>query len=631
MSGDGRNNTGGSAKTPQSLPVVTDPRSDFESGDPSGRFLGVEEISSGANRDWSTEEQDFKRTDSGNYDLDRFERTASGNYVIPQFERTQSGRYRTAVATGTEAVRIGKVLVSVIDALVRSIRARGRSTLDIAQRAIDLWLDEPDLTLSTTPNAIAVGPQVVYETQKGEGEWILPLFMAGVRHIGVQRSTSPADLCRFAEQLGELKPTPDSVEQFRDWVWADGAAGLVLDVRMSYLEAFEALDLSPPPIVPMLLTGQIEVEATSSLPKSADEKERTKFEQKLQAPFLAYEAALQSGSLEVDDRERIALRATSADGEMWALAELETAITDVRLARAVAPERIANALWARITTQVDVPLLRILAELVTARDEHSRMIVSTLERVPLGGTIAKTIPLNSTPALAEAHRFLSAAPQRVAIALVHGLLSRAGGDVGFFDGLVQLARMGELRQFQSWIDPGKLTPDEAATIAYVMNESFGDTVDYSSLLAKAPLNASIVLVTVLSPASVLRMKSVVKRLLADAQGDELVRLLEALVKKQAPECVRLIGEEIDATGADGWPAIAVRGSFRALMAYGFGKDHVLPAVWSKQAPKEVRLAALDAMAGSPQLLAEAARWRVRGMLDDPEIRRRLKALRKEED
>ena len=297
MSGDGQDKTGGPSRTPQSLPAVTDRRSGFESADPSGQFLGVEEISSGARRDWNADEHDFKRTESGNYNVDKFERTASGNYVIPQFERTQSGRYRTPTTAGTEVVRIGKILVSVLDALVRSIRARGRNTVEIAQRAIDVWLDEPDLTLSTTPNAIAVGPQVVYEMKKGEGEWILPLFMAGVRHIGVQRTTGPADLCRFAEQLGALQPTPDSVEQFRDWIWADGAAGLVLDVRMSYLEAFEALDLSPPPIVSMIITGEIDVETRGAMPDSASEEERALFETQLQYPFQAYETALRAGSL----------------------------------------------------------------------------------------------------------------------------------------------------------------------------------------------------------------------------------------------------------------------------------------------------------------------------------------------
>ena len=631
MSADGRDKPSGPFKSLQSSPRVTDPRAGFKSAEPSGQFLGVEAISSGASRDWGHEEEEFKRTESGNYRIEQFERTASGSYVIPQFERTKSGRYRTPTAAGANVVRVGKILASILDALVRSIRSRGRNTLDIAQRAIEVWFDEPELVLSTTPNAIAVGSQVAYESEKGEGEWILPLFMAGVRHIGIQQTTGPADLCRFAEQLGLLTPTPESVDQFRDWIWADGAAGLVLDVRMSYLEAFEALDLAPPPVIPELIAGTVELRTTSGVPELVSSDERDALEHSFHAPIVAFEEAARTGQLAGDDRERIALRAASADGEMWALAELETAITDVRLAKAVAPERIANALWARISTQVDVPLLRILVELVGARDEHSRTIVSALERVPLGATIARTVVVATPVALAGLHRVLADASPRVSAELMHGLLARAEGDVGAFDGLVKLGHAAGLREFLAWVDPGKLTPALAGTLGYVMTESFGDSVDVSSLLPRIPGPAAVALLGVLSPATLLRMKSHLKRLLRNALGNDLVRLLETLVKTEARECVRIIGEEIEETGAAQWSAVATRGSLRALIAYGFGADYVLPLVRSRKAPVEVRLAALDAMAAEPELLAEAARWRPGGMLDDPEIRRRLKALRKEEE
>ena len=582
-----------------------------------------------ASRDWGGSEAQFRRTGSGNVPVERFDRTGSGSFVIPQFERTKSGRYRTPSERGVDVVRVGKVLTSVLDALVRSIRAGGRNVLEIAQRALQIWHDEPDMILILAPNAIAVGSQVAYEAKDGAGDWILPLFMSGVRRISLRPNAGPGDLCRFAEQLGKLEPTPSSVTRFRDWVWSDGASGLVLDSRMSYTEAFEALDVQFPTVVSGIASGDLLVPVTL-FPQTAPVGSGAVLKEALQTEFQTLREAREDGRVASTGRERDALRAGCSDPELWGIAELETAISDSRLIKAVAPERIANALWSRLTIATDSPVVRILTDLYSIADEHSVAILTLLERAPLGPTLARALTVESPGLLVAVDRFIAVCPTRVASGFVHELLARADDDVEIFDALVQLVSGVGGKQFTAWIEPGLLSPEAATTLAFLSAESFADGTDLSKIVSKAPNRAAVALVEALPAPTLLKMKAQLKRLMMAASGKSLSRLVVKLRKTGARECIKIIGDDLLEHGGEDWSEEALKSAFEGLVGVGLGSEYVMPIVRSRRAPTSARLAALDSLAGDQELLAEASRWRPSEVIDDPDMKKRLKALRKED-
>ena len=600
---------------------------DFSRDRSSGKLTAIGPAS--GSRDWGGSESQFKRTGSGNVRVERFDRTGSGSFVIPQFERTKSGRYQTPSERGVDVVRVGKVLTSVFDALVRSIRAGGRNVLEIAQRALQIWRDEPDMVLVLAPNAIAVGSQVAYEAQDGAGEWILPLFMSGVRRISLRPHAGPGDLCRFAEQLGELEPTPASVTRFRDWVWSDGASGLILDSRMSYTEAFEALDVQFPEVVSAVATGDLRI-PVASFPQTPPVGAGAVLREALQTEFQTLREAREEGRVISTARERDALRAGCSDPELWGIAELETAISDSRLTKAVAPERIANALWSRLTAATDSAVVRILTDLYSVADEHSIAILSLLERAPLGPTLARALVTQSPGLLVAVDRLIAVCPARVASGFVHELLTRADDDVEVFEALVQLVAGVGGKQFSAWIEPGLLSPEAATTLAFLASESFADGTDLSQIVSKAPNRAAVALVESLPAPALLRMKGQLKRLLKTSSGQNLSRLVVKLRNTGARECIKLVGDDLLEHGGEDWSDAALQSAFEGLVGVGLGSEYVMPIVRSRRAPTAARLAALDSLAGDQDLLAEASRWRPSEVIDDPDMKKRLKALRKED-
>lgn len=574
----------------------------------------------------TAEEQAFVRSESGNFDVTAVSETQSGGFHVPEFERTQSGRVRVSGEGEAESARVGKVVSSLMNALVRSIRASSRNVLEIATRCLEVWSSEPTLELTVTPSALAVGKEVVFEAQRGEGEWILPLFMAGARAFRVYDTASPADLCRFADQLGRLVPSPESVSRFRDWIWCDGASGLFIELRMSYVDAFEALDLHAPDAVTRIARGEADVPQAESNRAVAARVNPAALRARFDDPIEALSKLHQLGHLRTTPAERQAMKAACSEPDLWAVAELEAAISDVRLARVVAPERIANGLWARLSGAVDAPVLRLLVDLVESEDSHSKTIMSVLARAPLGPTLAKNLQADARAVAGVLSQLLASAPGRLSGSILLGLLVRAETDVDVYQLLVAIVAGMDPRALQGMVGRVPLTPEAASTLAYLVVEGHGEHAQLDFLLEDASANRVAAILCTMSPPLMVRHRKYLSSTIEGAEGAALAALISKLAGSGAKELLKVLGDELAETGGAHWEYAQLTETSAALARAGMAADYVLPLIRSKRLDESVRAAALDGLAEVPEMLEEVGTWRLTEVLGTKSLRDRFNAL-----
>lgn len=455
----------------------------------------------------------------------------------------------------------------VLDLLVRAIRMNTPHVEQAAQRALGAWRGLRTLPFEIeTVEARMQG--VSLAGPEHELRWVLPAFMAGLRKVSPHAELSEMELRNFAEALAHLDPNVQSIEAFREWIWAGAATGFELELQSSFMEALddaamerevettEALDAMRAAAL-RSLASQAELLSTRTLNRLADRDE-------LDLPLCTPETRADDpeSRLEADLAED--LRVACEDRAGWIVAEVRLITTQGALADTVRVDRFARRLHDALKGDPGgcFGAVESLAQRARHGDAFALDMLQRLDDASFGEDLAPALwrdPAHARRDLEVALALGSAASS----AALAPLLERAGAEPGWSQTLRALV------------------------------ESAGGRLD-APLLERPGVPAAGEVTA-----------------LVGAFG---ARALDAL-------WTRALG------GGEAWLGRPFATLCRAVLDAGQGEARLVPVARDRGLNAALRIEVIDVLGAAPELLAQATAWRMGELLEPPAVRERLKALR----
>ena len=521
-----------------------------------------------------------------------------------------------------------KNLGASFDGLVRSARVQETSALPIARRVLEQWEAIPEAVIRIWPERLQVDDEVCFTVaeQEGQGQWLLPLYMAGLRKLRLLEDVGPGDLLRLADEIAKLEPRFDALEEFRNWMFADGAEGFDLDVQVSFTEVMESAFAASKweewgaQSVRSFAAGLSQGARRTAGPEAIAARDR------FMTPFLAFQQkARQNGFGLPPDGER-ALKASCDSAVGWSFAEVGGVFEHTGLLAAMPPDRLARKLQMLLAVP-DVRAVQCLAAAARLAGDYGAVMFRELQGQPVGEMLARRVPLEGSTAR-PVLECLQRLPDGIRGALAHGLLARAADDAAamtFVGGLV-----GAMKPipFCALLKADGLNYAEGRAIARILGASLDGLAVLGELMAngmKAPIQ--VIALAALPPQLLARMRDRVVQLFRTAAAGELSDLIVALSAGRDSASVALLTEVINLTRCEQWGGREIHVAFKALVEAEVGSTVLVPLVRSRSTDPAVRLAALRAMSNEPVLLALACRWRFSELLDPLPVQKRLRETR----
>jgi len=236
---------------------------------------------------------------------------------------------------------------------------------------------------------------------------------------------------------------------------------------------------------------------------------------------------------------------------------------------------------------------------------------------------------SEAPGLSEPiSRFLRAMPSAIGAQFLGALLERADDDPPTFDLLLELLNVISLNTLRDNLDPVLLTESAAATLVFLVREKNGDPAHLSTLLLATSTPAAVAMLEKMPPASLLKLRVQLRDLLARASGVSLEKLVRLLLGFPNKEMLKPLAEAFVKSEGSGYKRNLIVAICNALVDVGLGEEFLLPLFKTRKTETSLRLTLLECFQRDSKLLEEASKWRPGEMLESPEVRKRLKALRK---
>lgn len=503
----------------------------------------------------------------------------------------------------------------------------------VADRAAKAWRKSGESVLEIEATRVLVSGEEAMRADNDHSQWVLFAFMAGVRRIQPRRAMTASDVIRLVQALVTLEPTVRSIDQFRDWLDADGAEGFDVRVHTSFREVFEEIDLEEEREFNKAFSM-----ARFEVPRSGDavwiaarDLDTVAMRREFEVPIEMYASSTNDSAFGgMTDEELAQLGAQCNDANAWATAELEAVLALPELRTAVTPEHMARRVVTRLSEEADERFLMLLTKLNTKSDPFRQAVARALGTPEVGEIVARQLRLEYPETVEALGRFLVLSPPALAQAVVSGLIERASDDRPGVEAIDSLAEWYGAAQFCAWVLAPNLSAESGAVLGQALARCAPGAAELGPLAVAAPLEAALGLLEALPAASLVGLGRSLRMLWGRAASENAERLA-ALMVQAGPDNLRMLGDLVIAGKADAWRGRTLYAVLAALVEHGFGRSHVLEIALRRGANEQVRLIALDCLKRDAELVKEAVRFRFASLFESSTVRARLRQLASDPD
>ena len=553
-----------------------------------------------------------------------------------QREGTVTQRFMAIATRSAAGIGPLRSMATTLDALVSACREDHQEmAFDLAGRTLDLWRRQGKVRLRLEGSWLLAEGEVLLGTTSGEGPWIVPAYMAGLREIALLPHCNEVEMVQLGEALARARPDLDAIAALEGWLWADGAEGFAVRLGDA-LSGGERVALEDP-VKRLRDLSKRRVEAAEELEGLAIKAAATvsgiysAARDELQRPMekLAREAA--KGSLKPDTEVMEQLRDAVRDPLFWADSEMDAALSYEVLRAALPPNRLARRTVALMSRSADLAMLDLLGQLAEHADPYARSFKKSLEAGALGEALARDIKLDDE-AMAKLQAILDVTDlAQVASALVTGLLERSRGEREVAEALLKLIMGVGLDSVWKHVRLGSLSAEAAAVVCWLLFRVKAHTRYLSDLVSGLGPEAAMEVLAQLPDDKLWPLNPRIRKLLGRAPGSLRHDLIVMLLKREEPRWAKLMGDALKETRGSGWQQRSVALLGEALTQRKLGRSYLVPMVRDNDVPPEVRVTLIDVLqrVGSPKALREATKFGVRELLFPSEVREALRNARQQ--
>lgn len=454
-------------------------------------------------------------------------------------------------------------LARALDALVRSSRTHGHAIEPAAERLRACWAALSDATVQINPQGLAVGEVPASELGETELRWLLPAFMAGLRTVTPRPAITVDELRAFADELARLDSDATSIARFRDWLWANGSEGFVLDVQTSFIEVFEdnLVDAETQGSLVAMHDLQRYAAANRSVLLSAQDLDEAAQRDEFDVPLSMATPQAGDPRFAMRPTAAAALRAMCDDEARWRFQETAMFLAHRSLYESLNPEAFARRVISVLTrdpTGTGVELVELLTSVARRGEPFARALITALDGDGFAEALSAVL-LRSTANLRLLAEVVIVAGPETTERLVALLLERA-------------------EESPTWL-------------AALSNLAAATNGRLDALLSQGDPNChTTVRLRALGPTGVRWMVSTLR-------GDQ----------RWTPQSLTALCE--------------------AAIAEGLSEELLVPFVRDRHAPVASRLRVLDALDHQPAVLARCVSWRPGEFVDAPEVKEKFRLIR----
>jgi hypothetical protein len=514
-----------------------------------------------------------------------------------------------------------------LDVLVRAHRSGLSEVARLAEGAIAASAALGQPYLEVTPTRLFVGDVRCLEAEGEAGRWILAAFMSGVRRMRLGSAITAPQVVEFSRRVGQLKIENDAIQDFHDWLWADGAEGIEIELLPSFIESVEIAGVAELAVSALAVRAE-GVTGSDGHSVTIDSREldsaaaRAEFE----VPLSELAEVVTSRKLEVHGREFSKVSQAVDEAGLWAEAEIDVILSHPQLRAAVPAARLVRVLLARFASGCDARLLRLFTRFLGQPDEFSTQVIDGLVRERVGASIGASLVCGDGAVLPLLAELVRSGPPELAPTLLPRLLERAPTEepvAVVLGGLV--AELGA-PQFIAALGLTKVGLREAGALVSMLARAGAPAAALQSVFeGLAPEVAAEILAAVPSPLWVAHTDQVIRLLALGVESTSNVLLSRAL--REPAYKLASLAPALRSTNAAGVPAVLIKPLATRLVGER-ASGVVIRLALERSVHEHKRLILLEVLAGQREFAFEVSRWRLAEYLDPPSVRARLQVMRR---
>lgn len=523
-----------------------------------------------------------------------------------------------------------RVLVNVLDGLVRSARSQMPATAAIATRGHAIWMARPEAELELAATELSAAGETLLVASPDEGRWLLPAFMAGLRRIRMLDYATPDDLLRLGKELSSLESTLASIGHFRDWLWADGAEGFDVAIDDSFSDDAEAAFLDFEAQKQQLMaTRMMAAEALSleGLKVASRDLDAAAHRQEFAVSLDAYCRQIGEGETEAGESDLQLLREGCNESVAWGDGQVYLALAYPSLQAALPPEVLAKRMAALAHRRADARFLGLLATIIERGDKTSRELLAALHKSNVGTLLALALPANDEVVGALA-RLLLLDRNDLCGQLFCDLLDRCHSQRDYARIVAAALSASGAETFCRALAEDSLTPDAAFVLVRLLVHFKAPPHCIARLLPTLPPESALRFVVELPTPQLMHNAAAAEKLLITAPTDLAGKALERLLVRGDRPLLEVVGRVFLSTSSQPWNRTMIARILKALSQPGLAMQFLVPLVRNTEEQEDVRIMAINLMDGDPVAQAQAVRRSVRSAFDAPGVKACMRAKRR---
>ncbi len=514
------------------------------------------------------------------------------------------------------------------DALIRAQRSGLARVAPLSEALLSASkaMGLPHFELS--PRGLHAGNVLVLEATGESGRWLLGAFMAGVRRVRLGPGATAPQVEAFCLRLGELKIENQAVQDFHDWLWADGGEGIEVELSASFIESVETASVAAlsATVALALRAGGASQGDGESVTIDSRELDAAAARAEFEVPLAALAEAIAGRRLEVQGPEFLRVRERVEAPGVWAEAEIDVVLAHPALRSAMPPARLVKVLQARFASGCDARMVQLITRIFTTPDSFTDEVTEGLLRAGAGLVIASGLRADEATMPALLLAMLRAAPLDLRLGVMPTLLTRAATEPSVEVLVGRL--MGEATpvKFLDFIRPTDLTQLGAGALVSALADCGATTHQLGALIGRLePVVAAQTLAAQpLSRWSALGAQ--VAHLIALGHPATTTPLLERALREPGAKLEPLIAP-LRATRSHGVLEAQLKPLVVRLLAERQGALLVQYAL-DRTLGVERRLTVLEVLARDAGLTRQVSAWRLREWFEPAPVRARLSLMRR---
>jgi hypothetical protein len=527
-----------------------------------------------------------------------------------------------------QAVNPQRVLAASLDTLVRAQRAGSVGTESVAGRLLQHWAELGEIIVALEPTLLRVGEDCLVHPEKTEEyRWLLPAFMAGLRRLRLLPNARMDNVLRLGQELAALEPTLEAIQQFQEWLWADGAEGFDYTVDMGFAECLEdaAMDLKARRKELVALRIDAARSLSDAFLLSTQDLDAAAARGEFELVLERLTEALAQGSLQLDQEAADRFKSEALDPVYWVETELDLVLCHPELESAFPARQMGQRILDGIGEDSAGLLVALLASLRRRQTAFTKDLVAVMEKDPRAAQLVGFAPVNLRT-LEAIRAILADAPTPVSKALAVRVVHQGQADPNVGDAVARLVAEQGFQAFCGHLDCHTLDRVAGVFLAKAM-EGRRSPERLRQFLGAVPLDTAIAIACAISPAMLTAAHEEVLEILKRSDSEQVGRVLACLFHGGLPGA-RVVGQAMLHGDLDLWSTPALKTACVGLLKCGLGREFLVPLSRQKKVPTWARLVILQATEGDAAVHAEAIAFRVTDVVEVPEIREYLTRARK---